>query len=462
MDLEMRDKVNAPIIKEYSGPTMKVIFGVAFATLSLLVCTTVVAYYAISQITNRFEETELSRSTVPLLAGPPTNNHIAYIGNDNNVWVIDPAGEQPRKLTNDGRGYRFPTWAPDSRRLAFLGPDDDDNTALYISPTTGGEPTIVFDDKRSAPFYLYWAPDSQTITFLTQESSGLAMRQVNVNGIESNRIIEEGEPFYWVWSPAGDKLLMHVGGSRGSSREAHISLVDNKAEAERVELDLAPGNFQAPAWSSDGSNFFFIAENNSGGESIYKTNATTLEEDVLTNLSGFTYLVLSPDDNYIAYLQIERGNRPPFGTAYIVDTEGQKHTKITERPVGSMYWSPDGRKLALLTLAQREDGSSASVGGLASPLPQQLLLRWWIYDVESGNLDPLISLAPTVAFLQTVPYFDQYHLSLTFWSPDSRYFVITKEDTDVPGDGTVWIVDTTAKEEPRQIGEGRLGVWSWK
>jgi hypothetical protein len=101
------------------------------------------------------------------------------------------------------------------------------------------------------------------------------------------------------------------------------------------------------------------------------------------------------------------------------------------------------------------------VGGQAAPLPQELTLRWWIYEVAADKLDPLISFTPTGEFLQTVPYFDQYHLSLTFWSPDSRYLVLTKSNASGPG-GTVWVVDTSGEKEPQQVGEGTIAVWSWQ
>jgi hypothetical protein len=64
--------------------------------------------------------------------------------------------------------------------------------------------------------------------------------------------------------------------------------------------------------------------------------------------------------------------------------------------------------------------------------------------------------------MQTVPYFDQYHLSLTFWSPDSRYFVATTEVPDTQGEAAVLVLDTAGQESPRQIGEGTLAIWSWK
>jgi hypothetical protein len=84
-----------------------------------------------------------------------------------------------------------------------------------------------------------------------------------------------------------------------------------------------------------------------------------------------------------------------------------------------------------------------------------------IYHVETEELEPLVSFDPTVDFLQLIPFFDQYHLSLTFWSPDSRYLVISKENADETS-GTIWIVDTSGEEEPREVAEGTLGIWSWQ
>ena len=106
-------------------------------------------------------------------------------------------------------------------------------------------------------------------------------------------------------------------------------------------------------------------------------------------------------------------------------------------------------------------GSTAKAGGLAAPLPQEILFRWLIYNVESEELEILTTFNPTREFLETVPYFDQYHRSLTFWSPDSRYFVLTKAKENRL-EGTVWVYDVTGQAEARQVGEGTLAVWSWQ
>ena len=460
--MESNDITSRPVEQETSRTSgrrwsvKKLILGLSLLGIVTLACLGTVAYATLGQLWPDFNSSPFGAAVFSV---KPVSNKIAFIGNDDNVWLVSPDGNDLNQITSDGKGYRFPTWAPDGNYLAYIGPDQENNTALYVTPTSYSEPTVLFNDPESAPFYLYWSPDSHSITFLTQEKSNLAMRLANTN-VGDSRVLGEGAPFYWVWSPAGDKLLMHVGGSRALSEKAHLSILENRQEADRIELNLAPGRFQAPDWSSDGSFFFYIAADDQGQEAIYKTNAETLEQTAITDLLGFTYMVLSPDDSHIAYLQIEKGDRPPLGTAYVVDADGNNRRRLTDSPVGSMYWSPDGKKLALLSLAVRGDGSTAKAGGLAAPLPQKIIFRWLIYDIETEELEILASFSPTRHFLQTVPYFDQYHRSLTFWSPDSRYFLITKEKSD-GNEGTIWVHDVTGKEEPRQVGEGTLAVWSW-
>jgi Tol biopolymer transport system component len=440
------------------GVTVMIVVALVGVGLLVLICAGVGLYYVFNQgLLNVAPLTE----AVTKLAEQPALNQIAFVGNDRNIWIVEPTGAGLRGVTTDSQGYSFPTWSPDGRHLAFIGPNEASKAALYETPASQSAAKILFDQPGAAPFYLYWSPDSKAITFLTQEAADLSLRQVEAEMPGSARVLGAGAPFYWVWSPASDKLLMHVGGSRALSDEAHISLLENRTDADRIELDLAPGKFQAPFWSADGKYFYYIAAAEEQ-EAIYKTEASTLKQTLVTELDNFAYLTLSADGKHLAYVQIEPDDRAPFGTAYLVDTDGTNKNKLLDSPVGSLYWSPDGTKLAVLTLARRDDGSTAKAGGLAAPLRQDVVFRWLVYDVAANSFETLISFTPTVDFLQTIPYFDQYHLSLTFWSPDSRYFVATREESDKNGQGTVWVLDTSGAEEPLKAGEGTLAVWSWR
>lgn len=438
----------------------RMLWGVLALLVVVAAAFAVGAYFAFDTIRDGLRATSLE---LPQPTPEPVRNQIAFVGNDFNLWLVSPNGENLRRLTTDGRGYRFPTWSPDGSRLAFIGRNDQNSSALYVSPTAYSQPTIIFNEPDSPPFYLYWSPDSQAVSFLTQEADGLKMRLADVAQPGAVRVLGEGAPFYWAWSPHSDRLVMHVGGSRALSDEAHVSLLDNRRDADRLELELAPGRFQAPAWSADGRNLYYIAEDEQGGESIFKADAVTLAHQPIASLAGFAHMVLSPDNRHVAYLQFGPGSRPPFGQAYLVGADGQEPTELTPSPVASIYWSPDGSKLALLTLTRPNDGpTAAKIDGLAAPLPQEFLMRWWVYHLATAELQPVMTFQPTLNFLQTVPYFDQYHLSLSYWSPDSRYLVVTERLEESDAVGKVWVVDTEGDAAPRKIGDGSLAVWSWR
>jgi Tol biopolymer transport system component len=449
---------DTPAKKSYGGPA--VIVGLAGLGVLLFIC--VGAGFLYFVLGGGQENVPAIAETMSQLAEQPVLNQIAFVGNDGNLWLVAPNGENLRGITTDGKGYNFPTWAPDGRRLAFVGPNEKGEPVLYVTPAAKSSPTILFDQPASIPFYLYWSPDSSSLTFLTQEAGDLSMRQINPDTPGSDHVLAAGAPFYWVWAPNSAKLLMHVGGARSASSKAHLSLLDNQVEAKRVQLDLAPGRFQAPFWSADGKYFYYIAANDKAQEAIYKTDTATLKETLITRLQSFAYLALAPDNKHLAYVQIEGGTHPPFGVAYMVDTDGMHRRRLLNNPVGSLYWSPDSNRLALLSLARRDDSSTAKSGGLAVPLSQQVVLRWLVYDVAADTFETLLSFNPTSDFLQTVPYFDQYHQSLTFWSPDSRYFVATREESEEDGAGSVWVFDTRGAGEPLKVGDGTLAVWSWK
>jgi TolB protein len=398
----------------------------------------------------------LAPSSGPLL------NRIAFVGNDGNLWLARPDGSEVRRITTGRGGVQLPTWAPDGRRLAFIGLDNENNPALFVYEAGRGQADLLFAQADAPPFYIYWSPDSHSVTFLTQESSDLAMRLADPSQPGADRVLAAGSPLYWVWSPVGDQLLLHVGGSRAASEEAHISFLDNRTDAQRVELQLAPGRFQAPTWSPDGQYVYYIAADVEGQEGIYRTDVHTSQQSLITLLDGPALMTLAPDGQHFAYLEFHRtGQVPSVGSAYVADASGVNRREVLSDWAVALYWSPDGRKLAVLTPAGDDQGPTARGPGRAAPLHQSERYRWWIYNVEADSLELLTSFYPSPGFLQTVPFFDQYDLSLTFWSPDSRYVVVSRWEPNGLG-GTIWVVDTTGRSLPRQIGEGGLAVWSWR
>lgn len=435
-----------------SGVWVKLLLVFLLGSVLLTLCVgSAVAWWLVSRISSGEQGT----------ADRDTSSRIAVVGSDGNVWLTTPDRQEITSVTTDGRGYAFPAWSFDGQQIAFIGPGGTGRPALYSYNLAREEISVLFSDSESAPFYIYWSPDNRSVTFLTQEPSTMSMRVADVDDPGTGRVMARGNPFYWVWSPEGNQLFMHVGGSRAFSPEAHLSLLENREGAHRVELKMAPGVFQAPQWSASGQHIFYIAADESGQEAIYKTDMETSVQTLITPLQESAIMILSPDDQHIAFLETSAAQFPAFGTATIIDTAGQNARQVLNNRVLAMYWSPDGQKLALLTLSLAEEDPIARTAGLAALSFQFEGLRWWIFDLQTDKLELLTSFVPTSDFMQTVPFFDQYYLSLSFWSPDSRYFLVTKGEVGSQA-GTVWILDTTRREEPRRIGNGVFAVWSWR
>ena len=71
----------------------------------------------------------------------------------------------------------------------------------------------------------------------------------------------------------------------------------------------------------------------------------------LTDYDGRVSFLLSPDDRQLAYVATDAEmEASTLGPLYVVDVETRRTRELSDRPVLAFYWSPDGQKLAFLTL----------------------------------------------------------------------------------------------------------------
>ena len=91
---------------------------------------------------------------------------------------------------------------------------------------------------------------------------------------------------------------------------------------------------------------------------------------------------------------------------------------------------------------------------------QVLLLELHMLDTVSGETNQLFTFQPTNQLSAVLPYFDQYHQSVTIWSPDSNNLVLSFIDQE--GNPGIAIVAASGQLEPRILTGGYLAFWSWK
>ncbi len=426
-----------------------------------------------------------NRNPLSAVTAPVAINRIVFVGNDSNIYVADPNTQSITAITKDGsdtRVYNYPTWSPDSHRLAFVGYTLKDGNptegTLYTVSPTGEQLTPVYKTPQNFPFYLYWSPDSQFVGFLAnKDAQHIALRVAHTDQADSMQELDSGAPLYWAWSPDSSQLFAHVGGTRADNNDARLALVPFNNGTGQHLLEALPGAFQAPQWSRDGRLLFSTQADSK--QEVAIANAQGSEIKKLFSYQGRASFALSPDGTQVAYMVTDSDVQlPHFSIVHMIDANGGNARAISQDPALAFLWSPDSQKIAYLTVTVGENQSNfnhhAPLPPLATTRPDRFVapppthqggqtriqLHWNVWDRTTGQSRRIATFLPTTSFLSVIPYFDQYANSSTFWSPDSLSFVYTTRE--LQDTGSVWIADALGKNAPRKIGDGVIAFWSWK
>jgi dipeptidyl aminopeptidase/acylaminoacyl peptidase len=289
-----------------------------------------------------------------------------------NLWLVDVAGGEPRRLTTADATDSAPAWSPDGRRIAFVSKRGEDETsALYVIPVGGGEAEEILE----MPFALAapkWLPDGEHIvvgTSVIPELAGaLAKNDIAAMKKEAKRRKDS-------------KMTAKVTENR-QYRYFDRYLTDNLASrllrvnvAGKEAIDLTPGF------------------------------------DRLFRADGEWSYELSPDGSQIAV--VINSTTPPYrefpnNDIYVVATNGSGQLKnLTAESKGNdgePTFAPDGRSLVYL---RRE---SAYHNGESARL-------WW-HELATGKNTPL------------APMLD-YSFDDVKFSPDGKSLWLLAEDKGV-------------------------------
>ncbi len=388
------------------------------------------------------------RSQAAEASTPPADpsNQILLQGTDGNLYLVSPDGKERFALTNDAsrrRVYGQPTWSPDGQHIAWNAITRE-GAALLVSRYDGSERKQL--DLPFLPFYIYWSPSGQQLAYLSNwrgvDGLSMALRLVDLGQAEETvKTLAAGQPFYFSWSPDGSRLLTHIDGERVEVYD--LSAGDKAAQS----LAISGSAFSAPQWSADGSRLIYAVTDAQTQRLLLADPAGQALGDV-TDYEGRISFQLSPSGRQVAYVATDADvEASTLGPLYVVDAETQQTRELSDRPVIAFYWSPDGQKLAFLTL----DTVNGHIG-----------LRWNIWDGRGTRT--YAGFFPSQELLENyIPFFDQYAQSHRIWSPqsDAIVFAGTLED----GKSGVWVqpIGASGDEQtaaPVNIGTGVIATWS--
>jgi len=399
---------------------------------------------------------------------------IAYLGVDGNLYVTDQSGRNPTKLTDDAlipqSGsdplllYEYPTWSLDGSQLAFISVSANGTQAkskVLVANMDDKSVNEIYTSDNERPIYLNWSPDNANVSFISTNVSNqnIILQSVPSQGGDRT-ILDTGSPYYWSWAPDGHVMIVHAGGALASEPD-HIAFlnVDSTTITEQgLDLDSTSASFQAPAWSPDGSHIALARTSNKENE-IVITDAAGENLKKIGTFTSKTAFAWSSDSSRLAYLDgLQALDAGTIGSLHVVDLETNKET-AEDANIIAFFWSPSGKEIAYFILLQANGDSSGSSSGSTDSSPQYVL-ELHVLDVTSGESRKLFTYRPTQQFLSVLPYFDQYHQSVTIWSPDNNNLVLSFLDSS--GNPGIAVVAASGKLEPRLLAQGYLAFWSWK
>lgn len=406
---------------------------------------------------------------------------IAYIGTDGNIYTMDQGGTNQQQITTNAHLpneddpsvllYQAPTWSPDGQNLAFVGvsgsagQESVEAASLFTVSLEDLNIVETFTSDHFIPFYIYWSPAGERLGFLsnTNTGRGLALFEMPASGGEA-RLIDAGSPYFWSWAPDGTSIATHAGALNQTISMDRMSLLNlGDGGVKEQVLNLAPSEFQTPAWTPDGEHVI-VAVRSGGNRVLVMLDKDGHLERALTTFKGEIAFSVSPDGKQVALISgdnLQAGFLQGQLKVLGLEDPTQGYTTEEENAM-AFFWSPDSKKVAyfpyqVLTVKLTPEQGESEGSERATPY-QTVRLKVLDLDKDGETREVTYPFPPTDLFMSVLALFTQYQQSASIWSPDSQNLVLSAHLPD--GSPVIWVVRASGRLEPRYLVNGVLAFWS--
>jgi TolB protein len=427
-------------------------------------------------------------------------NRIAFVNPNGELETISPDGTQRRRIAPSELFFQFPAWSPDGQRVAAVG-GTFDRAGVFVFEDAANDtarldpPPAIYESDRDAPVYVFWSPDSQHLSFITnrveEKSLGLHVASVvgtspAARGEATSRLVATGRPCFWDWSADGKRILLHTG--LASEEDSQLKFIDPFNPASGNASLARPGLFQAPGIARSGR-FWAFGQINRAGELQLVVDGRSTPKRMLVPHHGIAAMSWSPAHDQLAYISPTEPVRTYYGPLRLLDATTGKVRVLTDDIVLAFFWSPDGRHIAYFTIAniaeyvqhnilpnpdaavhdggfwnRDEAGQERDPEQEETEEERTLRFNLWSVDIEQGEHRLIVTFEPVDTFVNhLLPFFDQYALSHRIWSPDSDAIVLPMMAGGDEGNerADIYVVPMSRRGgPPRPIAEGTMAFWS--
>lgn len=397
----------------------------------------------------------------------PGVNLIAFVNADGDVMTMRPDGLEVRQISPDRDGFfTWPTWSPDAGTIVYSGVVDEGETLqlnLYASDSSGVANRVLYASDpgeagllaQGVVHYPLWSPNGEHLAFIATARGGLSLFMDDLrDDPEAQHLLDDG-PLWMSWAHDSSLLAIHRG--------AEHFVVSGGDELEVQPLEIREIGYRVPALHPiDGSltlrsqpaalkaSVSSVRLDGSKVQSITPLRSVDGEAAFLWASTG-RHVAIGEASQYLMY----RDTALPVYNGIAIVPLGTSHSVVElDLPVLAFFWSPDGTKIALVTISDKQGA-----------------LSWALYDVLTDERMRLVDFSPSAEQLTMFQFFDQYAYSHSIWSPDSESIVfagdlltdsVTASFGSHPGHSSfhIVVVDIEPIAEAHEIGEGIMGFWS--
>ncbi|HEY5441589.1 MAG TPA: PDZ domain-containing protein [Gemmatimonadaceae bacterium] len=354
-----------------------------------------------------------------------SERHIAF-AYANNIWVVERAGGNARRLTSFQGETQNPKLSPDGRSIAFSA-EYGGNTDVYVVPVEGGQPKRL--TWHPGPDLVQgWTPDGKTIVFsstrATQAPSGAPrFWTVSVDG-GPEQAMPMPRAYQGKISPDGKRVAYRMNNSWDEERRNYRGGQNRPIwVADLATLDLVSPPWQDskdmdPVWV--GETVFFISDRD-GVANVWSWDTRSKLLKQMTKFTGFDVKSLDAGGNSVVFEQAGYVHAldPVSGREQIVNI-----TAAGDFPWMMPQWKDVGNRMANLALSPTGRRAAVEARGEIFTIP-----------AEKGDVRNITNSSGSAEIWPT-------------WSPDGRQIAYFG---DRSGEYKLYIAGQDGLAPPREI-----------